>query len=200
MGARRYRIVGNTEEATREDLLVRLQEQVWREPRSATKGGENFGWVAFQNLCDTDLTANKVFFNQYFCFSLRMDTKRLPARLLRAMLDLRLQAWMRDRNRERVPAAVKKEIKEQLELELFPRQLPNVAAHNACWDMGRGIVWFFQNGNKANEVFRALFAKTFALETRPFAALQILAEAGREDWLAQVDGIGHGDYRPDALS
>lgn len=200
MGARRYRLLQNVEVPVRELLLDQLRNELWREPRSATKGGENAGWVSVHNLCDLDLTAEKCFYNQYFTFALRMDSKRLPSRLFKAMLDLRLKQWMKERNRERVPAQVKKEQKEQLELELFPKQLPSVTAHDICWDLSRNALWFFSNSNKANEHFRALFQKTFGLDLQPLGALRVLAGAPQgEQWVHTLDTIGHADYRPEGV-
>lgn len=200
MGARRYRLLQDAEIPVRELLLDKLRAEVWREPRSANKGGENLGWVSVHNLCDVDPTSDKCFYNQYFVFSLRMDSKRLPSKLFKAMLDLRLKQWMKERNRERVPAQVKKEQKEQLELELFPKQLPSVATHDICWDLSKNALWFFSNSNKANEVFRGLFQKTFGLDLQPIGALRVLA--GGNDgarWVDQLDAIGHGDYRPEGV-
>jgi DNA recombination-dependent growth factor C len=199
MGARRYRVLNMPDPIPRDEWLEALDEEAFREPPSLAKGGENEGWVNLQNLCVTTFTHEEVYFNQYMCWSLRMDRKSLPGKLLKALLELRLREWMTETGRERVPAAVKREIREQLELELFPRQLPSVSSHDICWDLVSGVVWFFNNGNKANESFRILFSKTFGLETRPIGALQLLATHKNADaWVPRLDAIGHSDVRPDA--
>lgn len=198
MSARRYRVVADFDETGfREKLLERLTEEAFREPLSAAKGGENYGWVTLENLCDTDFAANKVLFNQYVSFSLRIDNKRLPGKLVKALLDLRIRAWLTETGRERAPGPVKKEMLEQIELELFPRQLPAVAVHDICWDLTARVVWFFSSSNKANELFRTLFAKTFLAETRPIGPLQLIA-ASKEAalWVPALDRIGYADYRP----
>jgi len=199
MGARRYRVIADFQEVgLRDRLLDRLAGEAFREPLSAAKGGENVGWVTLTNLCDTDFAADKVLFNQYMAFSLRMDNKRLPGKLVKALLDLRVRAWLAETGRERVPGPVKKEMLEQIELELYPRQLPAVAVHDVCWDLSSHTVWFFSNSNKANELFRMLFSKTFQAETRPIGPLQLIAGHKRSsEWVAALDRIGYADYRPD---
>jgi recombination associated protein RdgC len=198
MGARRYQVLLQPDPPPRERWLEALAEKAFREPPSAAKAGENHGWVSLHNLCITEFEHEDCFYNQYLCFSLRMDRKAIPAKLLRALLDLRMRDWMAEMNREKVPAAVKRELKEQLELELLPRQLPSVAAHDVAWDTARGVVWFFNSGNKANEVFRILFGQTFDLETRPIGALQLIADNKEADqWVPKLDSIGHSDYRPE---
>ncbi len=198
MGARRYRVLLASDPPDRDRYLELLNEHAFREPDSKAKAGENQGWVSLHNLCITEFTHEDSYYNQYLCFALRMDKKAIPARLLKALLDLRVTHWLQEMNRERVPAAVKRELKEQLELELLPRQLPSVGAHDVCWDLANDVVWFFNNGNKANEVFRTLFAQTFNLETQPIAALQLIANHRKKDvWVPRLDSIGHADYRPE---
>jgi DNA recombination-dependent growth factor C len=194
---RRYRVVGDFAEATRDALLDRLAKEAFRDPLSPARGGENAGWVKLTNLADTAFDFDSVFHNQYMTFALRVDNKRLPGKLLKALLDLRMQQWMREKNRERVPTPVKKELREQLELELFPKQLPSVAVHDVVWNLSDQVVWFMSGSNKANELFRALFAKSFAAETRPFGPLQILAADPRADrWARELDRVGMADLRP----
>jgi len=198
MGARRYRVIDQPDPPPRERWLEALNEHAFREPPSAAKGGENQGWVSLHNLCMTELQHEDCFYNQYLCFALRMDKKAVPGKLLKALLGLRMRDWMAEMNRERVPAAVKAELKDQLELELLPRQLPSVAAHDVAWDLTNQVVWFFNNSNKANEVFRILFAQTFHLDTRPLGALQLIAAHKEADqWVPKLDSIGHADYRPE---
>lgn len=199
MGARRYRVIADFQDVgLRDRLLDRLAGEAFREPLSAAKGGENVGWVTLTNLCDTDFAPDKVLFNQYMAFSLRMDNKRLPGKLVKALLDLRVRDWLSESGRERVPAPVKSEMLDQIELELYPRQLPAVAVHDVCWDLSSQTIWFFSNSNKANELFRMLFAKTFQAETRPIGPLQLIAGHLRAgEWVSALDRIGYADYRPD---
>lgn len=198
MSARRYAVVAEFDEGGLRDAIPeRLAEEAFREPLSAARGGENYGWVTLENLCDVDFAPNRVLFNQYACFSLRIDNKRLPGRLVKALLDLRIRAWLKESGRERVPGPVKKEMLEQIELELYPRQLPTVAVHDVCWDLAAGTVWFFSTSNKANELFRTLFAKTFQADTRPIGPLQLIAGSRHADrWVPALDRIGYADYRP----
>ena len=199
MGLRRYRVVDAPSSIDHEGMLEALSKNAFRKPPSEAKGGENAGWVNLHNLCITDFPHQDCWYNQYFCFSLRVDNKRLPARLLRAMLDLRVREWLGETGREKIPAAVRSELREQLELELFPRQLPAVAAHDICWDTSTDILRFFNTSEKTNEMFRVLFHRTFGLETRPIGTVELVAGHDRSSgWLPQLDRIGHSDYRPEA--
>ena len=197
MSCKRYRVLNQPDPIPRDEWLQALAEHRFREPPSAARGGENLGWVSLQNLCVTDFTHHGCFFNQYFCWSLRVDNKTLPSKLLAALLDLRVKDWLNETGRERIPARMKGEIKEQLELELFPRQLPSVGVHDVCWDLAAGTIRLFTNSNKTNEAFRILFSQTFGLETRSIGPVDLVAGHRHADaWLGRLDVIGHSDYRP----
>ncbi len=199
MSVRRYRVIGRSDNLGREKLVELLGEHCFREPRSAAKGGRNLGWVTLENLCDTDFSTQNVFFDQYFCFSLRIDDKRLPTKLVSALLDLRIREWLAEGGRERIPAIVKKEMREQLELEMLPRQLPAVGVHDVSWDLKDDVVRLFSTSGGTNETFRTHFAKTFALETRPVGPLHLIAEHKKSgSWVPALDQIGYADYRPEA--
>jgi DNA recombination-dependent growth factor C len=199
MGFRRYRVINAPSSLKREDMLEALSKNAFRKPPSAATGGETTGWVSLQNLCITDFPYDDCWFNQYFVFSLRSDNKRLPAQLLRAMVDLRARDWLAETGREKIPARVRAEIKEQLELELFPRQLPTVSSHDVSWDTSSHILRFFSTSERTNEIFRILFFRTFGFETRPVGTVELVsAHSKAAAWMPTLDRLGHCDYRPEA--
>ena len=132
------------------------------------------------------------------CFALRVDNKRLPAKLVKARLELRAQDWMAERGADRIPATVKRELKEQLELELLPKQLPSVNAHDVCWDLKDHKVWFFSGSRKVNESFRLRFGQTFTLDLAPVGVMGAVSGHPMVDsWRHRLDAVGHSDYRPE---
>ncbi len=196
MGATRYRVLNPPTDLNRDRLLEKLQEGAFREPMSSARAGETVGWVNVHNLCVYTFTPEDSCYTQYLCFSLRIDNKRLPARLLRAKLDLSAQAWMDERGADRIPTAVKRELKEQLELELLPRQLPSVAAHDVCWDLKSHKVWLFTGSRKVNEAFRVKFGQTFNLDLATVGVMGAVdGHPMAQQWRHRLDAIGHSDYR-----
>ena len=198
MGATRYRVVDPPVDLQRDDLIDLLNENGFCEPFSKATAGETLGWVNIHNLCVSAFDPEDSCYTQYLCFSLRIDNKRLPAKLVKARLELRAQEWMSERGADRIPAAVKRELKEQLELELLPKQLPSVIAHDVCWDLKDHKVWFFSGSRKANESFRLRFGQTFNLDLAPVGVMGALSGHPMADtWRYRLDAVGHSDYRPE---
>ncbi len=186
---RRYQVLHQEGEGFREACLVRLREFAFQEPLSAAKKGETFGWVSVHNLTDIDFTPDKVFYSQYFTFALRSDIKRLPSRLFRALLDNECQKWMASTGREKIPAPVKRELRDRLELSLLPRHLPTVSAVEVMWDLSRNELLFFSLSGKVNDTFRKLFSRTFQVHLRPLGPVRLglLQAQEGEDRLAAFD-------------
>ena len=198
MGATRYRVVDPPADLSRDHLLERLNEGAFKEPFSQSQSGETVGWVNIHNLCVYSFDPEDSCYSQYLCFALRIDNKRLPAKLLKARLELDAQAWMNERGADRIPSSVKRELKEQLELQLLPKQLPSVAAHDVCWDLKDHKVWFFSASRKVNETFRLRFGQTFDVDLAPVGVMgTVRKHALATQWRYRLDAVGHSDYRPE---
>lgn len=189
---RRYVVLGPEPEGFRAFALLRLKEFAFVEPLSAARKGEVFGWVSVHNLTETGFQPDDVAYSQYLAFALRTDVKKLPARLFAALLDKECRAWLRSTGRERVPPPVKKELRERLELQLLPRQLPTVSAVEVLWDLARGEVLFFSLSERANDRFRKLFARTFDRALRPLGPVRLglALAADRDERMARLDATG----------
>jgi hypothetical protein len=183
----RYQVIGPI--PTQEYILEQLAEGAFREPLSAAKKGETFGWCSVHNLTDPPVD---VVFTQYLAFALRTDVKRLPAALFRALLDKEMRKWMAGTGRERVPALVKKELREALELSLLARHLPSVSAVDVVWDTARGEVLFLSTSVKVNDRFRKLFSRSFGVDLRPLAPVRLglQGSANIAATLAALDAAG----------
>jgi recombination associated protein RdgC len=183
MTVARFRVTGELPSGWRETYRDKLGELAFREPPQGLGKEEVEGWVQVHNLLDTDFSDyNRWLYNDVALFALRVDKKRLPARLFRATLDKRCQAWAAERDVERVPTAVRQELKELLEQEWLARTLPTVAVTEAAWHLNSG--WFLVHAlsEAIAERFRKRFFRTFGLKLVPWSPL---------DWLepGQADGL-----------
>jgi DNA recombination-dependent growth factor C len=184
----RFRVEGDLPGGWRETFRDRLNDLAFRDPQERLGKEEVLGWVLTQNLLDTDFTDfNKWLYGDWALIALRTDKKKLPARLFRATLEKRCEAWGRERGVERVPNTVKTELKERLEEEWLARALPSVAVTEAVWNVQTGVLLLGALSEKPIDAFRKRFFQTFGLKLTPWSPLDWLASRGDvERLLARV--------------
>ncbi|MBX2803859.1 MAG: recombination-associated protein RdgC [Myxococcales bacterium] len=180
----RFRVAGELAEGWREVYRDRLNEFAFHDPPQGQGKEEVEGWVQVHNLLDADFgDFNRWLYNDVLLVALRVDKKRLPARLFRATLEKRRQEWCAERDVERCPNAVTREIKEELEREWLKRTLPSVAVTEAAWSINGGWAVLHSLSEGMAERFRKRFFRTFGLKLLPWSPL---------DWLedrTQVDAL-----------
>ena len=176
LSGRRYRIVGDLPEGFTDEFIAALNTNQHREPQSPTHKGQSIGSCQLHNLLDVDFSdVNQWLYNHYALFALRVDTKTVPAKLLRAHLEKRQQAWCLANNRPKAPAAVREELREALEQEMLLKTLPRVQTMEVSWNMNDRWLFFTSDGELPNENFQKLFLRTFGLRAIPWSPLDELA-------------------------
>ncbi len=176
LSVRRYRVEGQLPEA-REALIAALNGNAFREPLSPVHKEEVMGWTQIHNLLDTSFDdINLWLYNHYAVFALRIDKKTLPAKLFKAHLQKRQQAWCKESGRERVPAKVKEELKELLELEMLRQTLPKVAVHELVWNLQEGWLAVHSQSDAVNDKLRKHFHRSFSMVLQPITPLEWTAD------------------------
>ncbi|MEQ1564901.1 MAG: recombination-associated protein RdgC [Myxococcota bacterium] len=184
MTVARYRVVGDLPSGWREQYRDALNDHGFREPPQGQGKEEVEGWVQVHNLLDTTFDDyNRWLYNDVALIALRVDKKRLPAKLFRATLDKRCSAWCTEREVERVPAAIRQEIKENLEHEWLERTLPTVAVTEAAWQITAGWLLVHSLSEGMGERYRKRFFRTFGLKLVPWSPLDYLADRELVDGL-----------------
>lgn len=197
---RRYRVVGRVPDDFRERYAEALRFRAFRESANPAPGEVRVGWVEIQNLLDTGFEdVNRWLQDRYLLCALRVDKKVLPAKLFRAHLEKREQAWCAQNARTRCPAAVRAELKEQLEFEMLARTLPRVQVYEVCWNVTDGWLLFHHHSDTVNEAFRKLFFETFGLKALAETPLDLLLPGAPELAEALLASVGT-DYRPEVVS
>ncbi|MCB9781096.1 MAG: recombination-associated protein RdgC [Alphaproteobacteria bacterium] len=193
---RRYRAAGTVPDDFRTSYVDALNDNAFREPRDWTPGVEAIGWCQVHNLLDTDFSdLNKWLYNEYAVLAMRIDKKSLPAKLLKAHLDKKVAEWCQENHRDKCPARVRTDLKEQLEGDMLVRTLPRVAVHEFCWNIVDGTVLFHNTSEKVNDTFRKVFRETFGIALLPWSPLDFLADS--PDLAATLEAQGLSDLRPD---
>lgn len=155
----------------------RLEEHAFREPPQGIGREEVEGWCRVQNLLDTSFEDfNHWLVQDWAVFALRVDKKRLPARLVAAMLEKRCEAWCKEFDVERCPASKRTELRELLEDELLLKTLPSVAVTELAWSLNGGWVVVHSHSDAVIERVRKRFFRTFGKRLVPWSPLDFVGD------------------------
>lgn len=159
-----------------------LNTHAFVEPPQGIGREEVEGWCRIQNLLDTEFDDfNQWLWNDWAVFALRIDKKRLPAKLVTAMLEKRCQAWAAEAGVERCPASRRSELKEALEDEMLARTLPSVKVVELAWNLTGGWVVVHNHSDAMIERVRKRFYRTFGKRLAPWSPLDWMDDAAAID-------------------
>lgn len=184
---RRFHVLGTMPDAYRELLQDRLTAHAFREPPAASaKQGEPVeGWCRVQNLLRTDFEEPDTWlFDKYVVFCLRVDVKKLPTRLLTATVEIKCDAWKKERGVERVPSAVKKEIRENIEVDWLGRVFPTVKTVEIVWNVLDGWAIVATQSDALLDRVKKRFHRSFGFDLIQASPLDVLSADQQAGMLA----------------
>ena len=167
--ARRYRVAGRLPSPHVEAFHQAVADRRFL-PLAATEE-RSHGWVCADNLLLTRFDVDTVMRGDHAVFALRIDRRRVNARLLRAMLDLEIQgrlkagqdagkAWRPSRDERQQMRA---ELRESLLRDTSPSvQLCTVVLHTK-----RRVLYALGLGKGVNDLLVRHFADTFGVQLVP---------------------------------
>ena len=125
-----------------------------------------YGWVCFEDMLDSEWRTAPPHKGAYLLFSLRLDTRRIPAAVIKKHLTLALKAEkekMQEQGKKFISRERKKELKEEVLLRLRQRFLPIPAEFNVIWATDRNEVWFASTQGKMIDLFMEAFLTPYSL-------------------------------------
>lgn len=110
-------------------------------------------------------------FDPYLVIGYRIDRRTVPANLFNSVLQSKISKWCAEHQAERVPAAVRSEMKEALKEEWIRRALPKVKHLQISIDTSSGDVYLFGSCSESDSdrIRRSLF-EIFSSKTTPWLA------------------------------
>ncbi|WP_419659773.1 hypothetical protein Dvar_00960 [Desulfosarcina variabilis str. Montpellier] len=122
------------------------------------------GWACFNNPFSTDFDENPFLIGTHFVFSMRIDKKSIPAKIVQKHYTLEMKKRLESSGREFLSKTEKKEIKDHVlnVLNLRIPATPNI--YDLVWNYEAERLWFFSNLKGANEELETLFTRSFKLK------------------------------------
>jgi len=140
------------------------------------------GWTSTNRPFFPDFEGSSFVIGPYFIFSLRIDSKRVPSKVIQKYVALEIAKKLRESGREYLSREEKRMIKDNVTNMLY-RLVPAVPdIVDLIWDHEARQVLFFSNRKSANETVETLFLKSFSLTlVRIFPYTSALMDAGLSD-------------------
>jgi DNA recombination-dependent growth factor C len=122
------------------------------------------GWTPYESPYLPDFEKFPFVFGTYFLFSLRIDKKSIPAKLVHKQMALEMEKKKAETGRDFLSKNEKSELKETVMDVLMHKMpfIPNV--YDVLWDYEAGDLFLLSTQKAANEFFETLFFKSFNLK------------------------------------
>lgn len=185
----RYRVRGEIEGSFWDSIDEGVRRYAFREIEGP---GEEvgLGWASVEDFTDTEFQGASYIFGSYVALSMRLDTVRVPPKILEIHLKRETRKLLEESGRQRLSSSQKRELKDNLKESLKKQVFPSIQVFDVLWDTARSVVYFGSLGIKARERVEDLFKKSFGLTLIPLIpylrAEEILADRPEKSVLEKL--------------
>ncbi len=158
----RYKVQGKIENPVLETVLKGFKKHLIQDIDNEAEE-KSVGWTSFFFPFKPFFDDSSFVLGTYFIFSLRIDKKTIPAKIMKKYYMIEVEKKKAETSRENLSKTEKQSIKEYVKNLLLLRipATPNI--YDVLWNMESEYLWFFSNLKSANEELETLFAKSFGI-------------------------------------
>ncbi|CAM2059024.1 Recombination-associated protein RdgC [Desulfovibrionales bacterium] len=182
----RYHIVEAVPDALWTEIPSRLKRFAFKDI-DQTVDERSVGWTSFDNMLDTYWHETQPEKGEFLALALRLETRRLSPAIYKKHLQIKQKAAedeLKKSGRKFLSHDQKKELREQVRLQLISRCLPVPAIFDVVWNTKENIVYFSSANSKAISLFTEYFTATFELHLDPLTpyslTLRLMGEAAQQ--------------------
>lgn len=119
------------------------------------------GWTSFESPFLPDFDNHSPVMGSYFIFSLRIDKKNIPDKIIKKYFICEMKKKLSEAGREFLSNNEKKLLKENIKNKLCFSIPATPNMYDVVWNYEKSVLFFFSNTKNSNEEFETLFGKTF---------------------------------------
>ena len=162
----RYRVKGEVEGNFWDAVDTGVRRGAFKQFEIRTDIAEA-GWVAHDDLTNAEFPGASYVHGNYVVLGLRVDTVRVPSRVLEIELKERTKKILEDSGRTRLTSVQRRELKEAIKQEFLKKAFPSIQVHDVVWDAATGVVYYTGTSTKARERLEDFFKKCFGVSIVP---------------------------------
>ena len=179
----RYRVEGKIEKPVTEAVAKRLKKNIIIDiDKDASE--KSVGWTSFDKPFTPNFEGASFVYGHLFVFSLRIDRKSIPAKLLRKFVTIETSKRLDKTQQRFLSKDEKKSLKDQVTADLATRVPSTPNLYDLFWDYERSDVFFLSNLRSANEEVESLFKRSFGLSLIrifPYTAADLLSDLSDQE-------------------
>ena len=159
----RYHIDGKIENSINETILNGLIK--YSIPKIESEYDEIIaGWAPLESPYNPDFEKFSYIFGTYFVFSLRIDKKSIPGKLIQKYMAIETEKKKEKSGRDFISKNEKSELKEYV-TDILMHKIPAVPnLYDILWDYEQNNLYLYTTQKAATEFFETIFLKSFQLK------------------------------------
>ncbi|PKN09937.1 MAG: hypothetical protein CVU73_03075 [Deltaproteobacteria bacterium HGW-Deltaproteobacteria-8] len=197
LGLTRYRVVEAIPDSLWRESPKRLKDNAFRDI-DATTDERSWGWCNIDNMLDMEWAESPPEKGHYLCFSLRLDTRRIPPAVFKKHCMIALAGELEQAKAEGkafISKDRRREIREMVMLRLRARSLPVPAVFDAVWNMQTGRILFASTNAKAKTLFEDHFNLSFGLTLEPLTPFFLAASMlGGDAAISRLEALESSNF------
>lgn len=187
----RFRVTDEIPAGFWQEFPEKLKQFAFKEiEESAEERG--FGWVCFDDMLDSFWRTAPPEKGEYMTFSLRLDTRRIPAAVVKKHVTLKIreeERKIKEQGKKFVSRERKKELKEQVMLQIRAHTYPIPAEFNVVWNTRDNILYLGSTQGKVLDLFMDYFTHSFNLHLEPLTPYALAVHHLGDDVMEQLDYV-----------
>ena len=153
------KIEGSINEKVREGLIKYSIPKIENEYDEISAG-----WTPLESPYNPDFESFSFLFGTYFVFSLRVDKKSIPAKLIQKYIAMEIEKKKEKSGRDFISKNERSELKEHV-VDILMHKIPAVPSlYDVLWDYEEKNLYLYTTQKAANEFFETIFLKSFKLK------------------------------------
>ena len=158
----RYRVHGQLDNPVTEAVFIGLKKNMMPDIDDIDTA-LSVGWTSFQDPFMPSFEGASFVYGNYFVFSLRMDKKTIPTKLIKKFMAIEIAKKCQASGREFLSRNEKKMIKDHV-INLLSLRIPATPnLYNVLWNYEASLVWLFTHLKGPNETLETHFKTSFGL-------------------------------------
>ena len=174
----RYRVQGDLRKPVLETIANGLKKYAIADIDDDA-AEKSIGWTSLDKPFAPDFSGSSFVVGAYLMFSLRIDKKNIPPKLVKKQYTVEANRRLTRTGRHFISGSEKKLIKEQV-LHTLSLKIPSTPSiYDLVWHLENQTLWYYTNLKTANEELESLFNASFGLSLIrmfPYTSAELTAD------------------------